>query len=895
VPLLILNACRSADSEPPEQPEKVDDLHQQVRQFGSFAHAVMDCGASGVVVWRYSVFVDTAAQYVADLYAALASGLPLGEAATMARKQLSSSARPIEDWTVPVVFEAASIQLFPKAEETLEIKLEVRAAAESGLPQAPDVGFIGRDETILKLDRTFDEQSIVLLHAYAGSGKTSTAAEFVRWYRETGGLSGPLLFTSFEQHKPLPRVLDELGSVFEGVLAKSGVQWLTLDDTQRRDVALQVLRQVPVLWIWDNVEPIAGFPAGTPSAWTAAEQKDLLDFLHAARDTEAKFLLTSRRDERGWLHELPARIELPPMPFDECVQMAEELAKKLGRRLDDVEDWRPLIRFTQGNPMTLTVLVGQALRDGLTSRDQIETFVRKLQAGEADFEDEASEGRTRSLAASLAYGFENAFTEAERKQLALLHLFQGFVDVEALRTMGNPGAAWCLPEVKGLTRETGIAVLDRAAEVGLLTARGGGSYNIHPALPWFFKCHFDEYYSEPRTAANRAFVEAVGELGNYCLGQYEEGNRDVIGRLTAEEGNLLYARRVAGSNQWWFQAISTMQGLRQLYRHTGRRAEWSRLVGEIVPDFVDPTTEGPLPGKESGWNLVTEYRVQLAREMRRLEEAARLQIARVDWNRQCATPILAKAVQSRDTEEKNSISNLAAALQELSDIRREQGTASCVEGYREALSLAESVENVSMVASCAFNLGHAYEDLAGIRDLAIAEQCYQRALELRTKEDHMGRAGCFAQLGSVSYLRFFDARKANRPPEECVGHLSTAEQYYKQALGMIPADAIQGLAVIHGQLGNVYAAAGKIDAARGHRRESIRYQATMQDRFAAGHTRYNEAITLVQTGRFTEARDWAQAALRDYRSCENADQEVVKTLKLLEQIESDLQATSRPS
>jgi hypothetical protein len=150
-------------------------------------------------------------------------------------------------------------------------------------------------------------------------------------------------------------------------------------------VALQVLRQVPVLWIWDNVEPIAGFPAGAPSAWSAAEQKELADFLRAARVTKAKFLLTSRRDERAWLHDLPARIELPPMPFDECVRMTEELAKKRGRRLEDVDDWRPLLRFTQGNPLTLTVLVGQALRDGLKTRDQIASFVRKLQAGEEVF------------------------------------------------------------------------------------------------------------------------------------------------------------------------------------------------------------------------------------------------------------------------------------------------------------------------------------------------------------------------------------------------------------------------------------------------------------------------------------------------------------------------------
>lgn len=899
VPLLILNACRSADSEPPEQPEKVGDLHQQIRQFGSFAHAVMDCGASGVVAWRYSVFVDTAAQYMADLYAALASGLPLGEAATLARKQLSSGARPIEDWTVPVVFEAAPAQLFPKPTEeagTFEIKLEARpAAADSGLPHAPGVGFIGRDETILKLDRTFDSQYIVLLHAYAGSGKTSTAAEFVRWYRGTGGLSGPVLLTSFEQHKALPRVLDELEGVFETVLAKSGIQWLTLDDTQRREVALQVLRQIPVLWIWDNLEPIAGFPAGTPSAWSVAEQKDLLDFLHAARGTKAKLVLTSRRDERGWLHDLPARIELPQMPFYECVQMTEELAKKLGRRLDDVEDWRPLLRFTQGNPLTLTVLVGQALRDGLKSREQIAGFVRKLQAGEAVFKDEASEGRTRSLAASLAYGFENAFTEAERKQLALLHLFQGFVDVRSFQLMGAPEVEWCLPEVKGFSREVGIALLDRAAEVGLLTALGGGCYDIHPALPWFFRRLFEQYYFDTRNAATCSFVETMGWLGNYYHNQYGDGNRDVIGILTAEEANLIHARSLARSNGWWDQVISTMQGLRILYEPTGRQAEWSRLVEEIVPNFVDPATDEPLPGKEFGWSLVTDYRVRLAREARQLDKAARLQNARVAWSRRHTAPILAKPSQTWDAGEKWALRSLAVSLEDRAHIQRGQGSAGCVESYLEALSFEEQLGDSQAAAACAFNLGHAYKNLPEIRDLALAEKWYRRSLDLNTKEDHLSVAGSLAQLGAVSHLRFRDARTTKRPTEERVGHLSNAERYYKQALEMFPPNAIPELATTYSQLGIIYGDAGQLNEGLRHYRESVRYCEAMQDRFAAGRARYNAAVTLTETGRFADARDWAQSALRDYQSCENADQEVVKTVKLLEQIESALQATSPPS
>ena len=78
------------------------------------------------------------------------------------------------------------------------------------MPRPPDAGFFGRDETLLALDRAFDTGQVVLLHAFAGAGKTSTAAEFARWYSITGGLhhpdlgTGPVLWSSFEHHLPPP-------------------------------------------------------------------------------------------------------------------------------------------------------------------------------------------------------------------------------------------------------------------------------------------------------------------------------------------------------------------------------------------------------------------------------------------------------------------------------------------------------------------------------------------------------------------------------------------------------------------------------------------------------------------------------------------------------------------
>jgi hypothetical protein len=532
----------------------------------------------------------------------------------------------------------------------------------------------------------------LLLHAFAGAGKTSTAAEFARWYALTGGVEGPVLFSSFERHLPLARVLDKIGEVFGEALEASGIHWNAITDlAQRRHIALQVLQQVPVLWIWDNIEPVTGFPAGTASEWSTAEQQELRAFLSAARDTKAKFLLTSRRDEAAWLGELPRRVQVPAMPMQERLQLAGAIVERRGKRLADLPDLAPLLRFTRGNPLTILVTLGEALRAGIDTPARLDAFVAALHRGEVAFEDEASEGRSRSLGASLSYGFSTAFTDDERRILALLHLFQGFVDVRVLRMMGAPEAEWCLAAVRGLTRERGIALLDRAAEIGLLHAHGGGYYGIHPALPWYFRALFARDFLEDTGDANRArraFVEAMGALGDFCLGTYWDGHREVLSAVAAEEDNLLTAWRLARAHGWWRSVISAMQGLRTLYEATGRGAAWRRLVDEVVPDFIDPASDGPLAGREDQWTLVTEYRVRLAMEERNWVVAERLLRPRLDWLWRRARPALAVAPDLRDSTQQQVIRTLGRALQTLANIQREEGRPTCAATYREALDLA---------------------------------------------------------------------------------------------------------------------------------------------------------------------------------------------------------------
>jgi tetratricopeptide (TPR) repeat protein len=891
VPVLVLNACRSAHAGLATEPERGAglDAHGRVRAYGSLAQEVMDAGVVGVVAMAYNVYVVTAAQFIGEVYVGLLAGRELGQAVTSARRQLAASPlrqislepRPLQDWLVPVVFEAAPLALraAPQAEPDMVISLSQQEAGQerAGLDPAqlgePDVGFYGRDETLLALDRAFDTAQIVLLHAWAGAGKTTTALEFARWYGLTGAIHG-VLFTSFTRHLPLARLLDQIGDQFGPALAQAELDWATLDDDQRRELALSLLAQVKVLWVWDNVEPIAGFPAGTPSVWSQSEQDELAGFMRdlARRRTGCKVLLTSRRDEHAWLGDLTSRVALPPMPMLERLELAKAVASRqtgTGQRFLEVEDWRPLLEFTQGNPLTVTVLTRQALREHRSTREQIETFVADLRSGAASVTDDARQGRGASLAASLDYGFEHAFTDTERAQLAILALFQGFIDVDALTVMGNSDiAGGPVAALAGLTREHGIALLNRAAETGLLTSNGSGYYAVHPAVPWHLRRLFEDHYGPAGSPAVqnaiRSWTAAISGLGDYWSEQYSQGHSDVVAIVAREEDNMLRARQLARQNGWWDQVIGPMQGLRVLYEHTGRTIEWQRLVIELTPDLTNPDTNGPLLGRDEQWAMHTPYRVRIARQGLDWPTAEKLQEAVIAWRRQEAADIFAADPYVHDGDQRNIIYNLAVSVGDLAQILREQDKSSCVASYHESMDLFHRIGNRQGQATSAYNLGLCYEEVPDLYDLDQAEYWYERELEFRETHETRGIAQTTAQLGSVAYRRFLDSQRAGEPAEQLARHLTNAANAYEQALRLFSADDVASLGVSHHQLGVIYGETRDTDRALQHYRQAIHYEEQQDNRYSAGQSRFSAAIDLRAVGRNREALLYVRAALRDF-------------------------------
>jgi tetratricopeptide (TPR) repeat protein len=927
VPVLVLNACRSAYTEARDQPADTPgdtpvageagagmspgepqagpaggesvltgDVHARIRAYGSLAAEVADTGVPGVVAMRYNVYVVTAAQFVADLYAHLLAGKSLGQAAAAARKALAADpvrhigAVPVslQDWAVPVVYESAPLVLLrPEQHEAPLIRLapaETKTDQDgaSEVPRPPDAGFFGRDETLLALDRAFDTHPIVLLHAFAGAGKTTTAAEFARWYQATGGLDHPhhpewgpgaVLWSSFEHHLTVGRVIGTAGDLFAGLLEANGIAWAALTDpAQRRDIVLQVLAQVPVLWVWDNVEPVTGFPEGTPSDWAQAEQHALVELLRdLAQSTRCKVLVTSRRDEHHWLGDLPARVQLPPMPMRESLQLAGALTARHDQSLGTA-DWRPLLRYAAGNPLTTTVLVGQALHENLATTEAIESFVTRLRSGEAQLEagEDAALGRTRSLAASLSYGFAAAFTDAEQAQLAVLHLFRDTADADALRYMGNQEALGedAVPELSGLDDDTLSGLLDRAAGIGLLEFLGAGYYRIHPALPWYFTTLFTTSYGHPdrwpAQRATRAYTRALGALGDYYHGQAERGRAaQVTGLLRAEEANLLHALDLARAADLWDAEVGCLQGLRILHERTGRDGEWARLVAAVTPDFADLVTGGPLPGREDDWAIVTGYRVVLARNARDWPAATTLQTALIEGLRNRAAAALAVPAASLNPQQRGQIRSLVVSLEELGNILLLQEDPGCLPHFQESLRLVQRIGDRQAEVETAGCLGNAYLQVPRLRNLDQAEHWFRHILSLLDDSDRHGQARCFTALGQVALERFEDAQTEDegKPGLE---HLNAALRSYQQAVDMTPADDHEIRAVIEHQLGLIYRRAGDTRQALRHYQRSIQHEEARGNIYGAGQTRYSIALLLARGGRTGDALAYARAALDNF-------------------------------
>ena len=284
-----------------------------------------------------------------------------------------------------------------------------------------------------------------------------------------------------------------------------------------------------------------------------------------------------------------------------------------------------------------------------------------------------------------------------------------------------------------------------------------------------------------------------------------------------------------------------------------------------MPDFVG-ADDLPLLGREKQWDLITQYRMQLAVEEKDLEKAEKIQNSAVGFHRQRASKFFNQSLEALSPQAKNIIRWLGVALEQLGHIQREQGKAECVNSYQEAIPNYQLAGDKSAEAVAAFNLGHAYKDLPALRNLDEAERWYRRSLELFAEGDRMGRGKCHNQLGNTAYQRFNDAKKEGKTEEELLKYLNAAADYYQQGIALLPPDAVDDLAVANNALGVIYKNSGDLERALNHFNNAAKFFESAGDLYHAGDTQFNLALALAQNGRLSDALLYVRAALRNYES-----------------------------
>jgi len=884
---VVLNACRSAYQES----SIYDDLRLS-RPAASFAHLLLVAGVPAVVAMSFNVYVASAKRFMEEFYRQLERGQTLNVAASLARKHLSTDrnrfhqdSSEIDDWLVPTIYQnGPGLQMENQPEGETDLR---SMTLPLSFPPTPDLGFIGSDDALLQIDRSFDSHDIVVVYGLAGAGKTATSIEFSSWYRATNPRTQTLLFSSFDQSTSLNEVLagaePEIGMRVRG---------LNLLEAEVQNQVILSLASKGTLWVWDNVETIGSMDEVDRQQFTA--------FLKRVNRSGLKLLLTARDPQENWLGDLACLVEMPDLRPSESVEFAKRLLSRRGVRKFDSNDWVPLLDFAGGNPLTLRVALSSHLTSTRKpSQASILSYVESLRRGLGQLGDAGGDDRARSLTASLNYGFENAFDANALKVLSLLSLFRTYVNSFTVWVMCRPitdpsGAgmpdhdfSWSIPSPLTESRQTIDGILNKATDLGLLRKTEDFNFWLHPAIHLHLRCFFDRSYPEAdqRKTAERAYTEAEGLFSIQFTGVLQVGARaKAVEALTKEGDNLDHSLYLSHKNGWRQAEVGILHGLNALLIHQGRYEQWRMVFSSVWGDFIGPDLE-PLPGTEKWWSFVLDHRLRIAMEDADLETAEPIARRIKKYQEENASAI-SKSVGSRYTgEQRKRLQDLAIATGRLADVLREKEEPESIAVNEEALTIYNLIEDKPGVAIRHLNLGHCYKNLEAIRDLTKSQEHYQTAYDNYPENDTLARGQCLAQI-SMIWVDRLEAQANGKPfSDELKERLDAAIEQYETALGMLPPDAWGDLANLHNQLANALRFdPDRQEEALDHARSSCEMAIAIGQYFEAATTRLNLAQLLAMMQRPVEAMAAAEQALTEYAAIGISEGEFIDVLRRIKHL-----------
>ncbi|MEG4319834.1 MULTISPECIES: tetratricopeptide repeat protein [unclassified Microcoleus] len=768
VPVFVLNACKSGQA--------------GEEAFSSVAGQLVKLGAKGVVAMAYSVYAQGAKHFMGRLYGELVRGQDIASAVAAGRKSMLIDKQrpspkgllPLQDWLVPVLYQQEPYQPFtpgttPTSREERRKERQPAKSHLSNLPQEGRYGFIGRDYDILCLERAFRQNHVVLLQGMAGVGKTELVGGFAKWLADTQGRTGGIFLTSFEQDGTLSKVVNQVGKeVWGDDFSKD------LLKDQIEDV-LEYLQTNPCLLIWDNFEPVNGFPQGNQPLLPAAERASLQQFLKELRGGNSWVLITSRREE-NWLDCGYALRSLKGLVQPDAEELAARILREAGvDRAKLPKEYLELLKLLGGHPLSLRVVLRH-----LKTQTPVQ-LIEALRQGLDTFKGAEEEGREKSLTVSLDYSFAKLSARA-RQHLPFLGLFCDRVFAGWLHDFSaNPddeyGQAYQVVFGENLQLSDWIGLLNEATAAGILEDWGSSIYKIHPALPWYLRQQLDKMGSQEviNTLEKKLLVFYAMLADNYR--EKLIGNAELASFvLRVEEPNLLQQLRLAEQQEEWAYAQAILQALGEVYQRWGRKPEFKFLRERALNQIGFHLAQAKAKGQDA---------FDFWMYLRGVDANEALASADLETARAFYQEILDELTALNDPSVNNKIASINHNLGMVAEEQRRFDDA--IAFYNKALQIREDAGDLYNAAGNYHQLGMVAQEQRRFDD-AIA--LYHKALQIyEDAGDFYNAAMDYHNLGMVAQeqRRFEEAiafyHKALRIVEDLGDFYSAASDYHN--LGVV--------------------------------------------------------------------------------------------------------------
>ncbi|MEH2141328.1 tetratricopeptide repeat protein [Nostoc sp.] len=879
VPIFVLNACKSG----------------QVGEeaFSSVAGQLVKLGAKGVVAMAYLVYAKGAEHFVGRLYGELVRGECIATAVAAGRKSMSIEKMrpspkgnlPLQDWLVPVLYQQEPYTPFVP-QKTVPSFADLMAQADNtpesskavGLPDESAYGFIGRDYEILRLERAFRQNHLVLVQGMGGVGKTELVAGFARWLDDTQGREH-IFFTSFEQGAGLSQVINQIGR------ALGGERFSQMMPEQQDAVVRQYLQTHRCLLIWDNFEPVNGFPTGNEPLLSGEERNKLKRFLKELRGGKSWVLITSRREE-PWLDCGYSLINLRGLSEADAQELAAKILQTVGvERKNLLEEYLELLKLLGGHPLSLRVVLPH-----LQTQRPVQ-LIEALRRGLDTFRGQEEEGREKSLTVSLDYSFAK-LSERTRQHLPFLGLFSERVDADQLHSFSaspdnSYGQAYQAVFGENLQKPDWMRILNEAAAAGVLEYLLGETiYKIHPALPWYLRQQLNTIVSlrversgmfaqrsagkqshdtdksgdgfaslamTDKTSLAMTDEEVINELEKKLLIFYaylaDDYRKELISNaklanfvLQVEEPNLLQNLRLAEQQQEWAYAQWILQALRDVYERIGRKPEFKSLRERALNQIGIHLADAKAKGKDAlnFWMYLNPADTNEASQSVNLEGA-----------RKIYQEILDELIAVNYPSVNNRI---AAAIHNLGYIAQEQRQFDvAVDYYNKALKIYEDAKDSYRAATEYHHLGIVAEEQ---RQFDVAVDYYNKALKIyEDARDFYSAARSYHNLGMVAQEQW---------------QFDVAVDYYNKALKIYEdAEDFYSAAGDYHNLGVVAQSQGQFDVAVDYYNKALKIYEDAEDSYSAARSYHQLGMVAEEQRQFDVAVDYYNKALKIYEDAED--------------------------